>query len=176
MSFPVFLKSWPKFRWTSAFLSRVSSDLTLGFHQLLLNVNAFILLYPKHRCVSSQVGLVTQETILGLQVTENGHIWPCKLDNQDVKPNGSRQGQRDSKVMDLIIHDILRWCSGEFCWKWGCLQLFLVSEGYSRVLYCKWFWREAMVQINDTLVHFTSFRSQWADWKDRSLQCNCDGS
>jgi hypothetical protein len=94
-------------------------------------------------------------------------IWMWKLDDQDVKPHGSRSGQKDSKVMDLIIHDILRWCSGKFGLKWGCLQLFLVSEGYPRVLSCKWFWRESMVQINDTLVHFTSCRSQWADWKDR---------
>jgi hypothetical protein len=103
VSFPVSLKSWPNFSWTSAFLSRISSDLTLGFYQLVLNVNAFILFYPKHRCVSSQVGLVTQETTLGLQVTENGHIWMWKLDDQDVKPHGSSSGQKDSKVMDLII-------------------------------------------------------------------------
>jgi hypothetical protein len=32
VSFLVFLKSWPKFSWTSAFLSRKSSDLTLGFY------------------------------------------------------------------------------------------------------------------------------------------------
>jgi hypothetical protein len=31
-----------------------------------------------------------------------------KLDDQDVKPQGSRSGQKDSKVMDLIINDILR--------------------------------------------------------------------
>lgn len=31
-----------------------------------------------------------------------------KLDDQDVKPHGLRSGQKDSKVMDLIINDILR--------------------------------------------------------------------
>jgi hypothetical protein len=31
-----------------------------------------------------------------------------KLDDQDVKPHDSRSGQKYSKAMDLIIHDILR--------------------------------------------------------------------
>jgi hypothetical protein len=78
--------------------------------------------------------------------------------------------------MDLIIHDILRWCSEEFGWKWGCLQLFLFSEGYSRVLSCKWCWREAMVQINDTLMHFTSLVHNELIGRIESLQCNCDAS